>query len=95
MCHTPVCRAKQFGTTPGEINVHGIYSTVAGDFCVNEVLQIYLVILIGLTNVSLELSLFYTASCTNYSLDYRDLPGESVHLCVIGKEIKPLLEMKL
>lgn len=79
------------------MKVHGIYSTVAGDFCVNEVLQIYLVIVIGLTNVILELSLFffYTASCTNHSLDYRDLPGESVHLCVIGKEIKPLLEMKL
>lgn len=61
----------------------------------SEVLQMYLVILIGLTNIILELSLFYTASCTNHSLDYRDLPGESVHLCVIGKEIKPLLEMKL
>lgn len=63
VCHTAVCRAKQFGTTPGEMKVHGIYSTVAGDFCVNEVLQIYLVIVIGLTNVILELSLFFFLYC--------------------------------
>lgn len=77
------------------MKVPEIYSTVVNDLCMNEVLQIHLVILTDLTNVILWSRAFHVAMACTTSTDYRDLPGESVYFSVMGKEIKLLQETKL
>lgn len=59
VCPTWLWRTNQSGIIPAEIKVPGIYSSVADDFCVSEVLQIYLVILNDLTNIILQRSILY------------------------------------
>lgn len=56
-CPTWLLRANQFGTIPEEMKVPKVDSSVVSDFCMNEVLQVHLVILTDLTNIIMEQSL--------------------------------------
>lgn len=59
LCPAWLFRANQSRTTPAEIKIPRMCSAAVDDFCMNEVLQIYLVILIDLTNFILEQNLLH------------------------------------